>query len=57
MSGFDPAGGGIFGLMLIVFLLYAAILAFFLPFFVHRIRNESIKTNAILGTIADLLKK
>ena len=46
------ATGGIFG----VFIIITAIVAFLMPFFVLRIRNESIKTNKKLDEIAGLIR-
>ena len=40
-----------------VLCLVVSILAFFLPFFVLRIRNESIETNRQLRTIVSMLTK
>ncbi|WP_163340233.1 hypothetical protein [Desulfopila sp. IMCC35008] len=53
MFGMDPAGtfGSALSLFISIFLLIAAILWIFVPFWVWRIRNENITQTAILQRI------
>ncbi|MFH1215995.1 MAG: Ran-binding zinc finger domain-containing protein [Pseudomonadota bacterium] len=45
------------GIIYVFFIIAAAVLAFFVPFFIFRIRNETIKTNKKLDQIIDLLSR
>ena len=47
--------GGLFGFIIIVFCIIAAIMAFFVPFFIFRIRNETIAINKKLTQVIELL--
>lgn len=47
--------GGIGSLILLLFLFVVAVLAFLMPFFVFRIRNEVIAVNRKLDRLIDLL--
>jgi hypothetical protein len=44
---------GLFGLVLIVFLIIMTVMAILTPFFVYRIRNEVIEMNRKLSILAD----
>lgn len=50
--------GGIISLVIIIFLVVVAILAFLMPIFVYNIRNEMRKLNAIVteGILPKMLK-
>jgi len=48
---------GIFGGIIVVFLIVVAILAFLMPFFVFKIRNEMVKLNTNMDIVIKLLKK
>jgi len=50
-----PAMGAGFGVFLAVFLIIAAIMSIFIPFWVFRIRNEIIAANKRLESLVKLL--
>lgn len=49
--------GGLFGVLLTLFLILAGIMAIFVPFWVFRIRNEVIESNKKLATMIALLQQ
>ena len=57
MFGTDaaPIMGAGFGFFLAVFLIIAAIMSIFIPFWIFRIRNEAIAANKRLDTLIRLL--
>ena len=50
-----PAMGAGFGFFLAIFLIIAAIMSLFIPFWIYRIRNEAIAANKRLETLVKLL--
>jgi len=57
MFGADtgPAMGAGFGVFLALFLIIAAIMSIFIPFWIFRIRNEAIAANKRLASLLKLL--
>jgi len=52
MHGIE-AMSGVFGVIMFIFFLYVALLALLMPIFILRIRNEVIRSNALLSDILE----